>query len=207
MVWRISGFKTVFLAVVATLSGHLVGDFPLLFTVVLFLGMAYAYPVVEWLFWRSPGKSSEERWRWFHLREGLNGLIVFFGSLFLAMAIASVITGGTLIVIVSLLSTWFGDAFTPELAGLFGQHTGYGLRRSLLSLTFPGWFAIAICLYRYEFWVQQQRSRQKSGISTPPSHRQVKPGPVNSVDLDLDRLRSKLGLTHMKARQPRKPKP
>lgn len=205
MIWLHSGLKAAFLAGVAVLSVRLCQPFLLFFPGILFLGIAYPYRLLEWIRCRSQGKPIPwVQLRWPSWREGLNGLIVFFVSLFLTLILTILLTGGTLLVVFSILSAVLGDSFTPELAGVFGRHTGYSLSQTLSSGMATVWFAIATCLYRYEFWAQQRRKSRRTP-PRPPSL--VKPPPVDSVDLDLDRLRSNLGLTHMKARQRRKPKP
>ncbi|MCT7971473.1 hypothetical protein [Laspinema olomoucense] len=205
MIWLSSGLKTAFLAGVGVVSGRLCQPFPLFFPVVLFLGIAYSYRLLEWMRCRSQGKPIPwvqlRRQSW---REGVNGLIVLFVSLFVAFLIATLVTGGTLMVIFYILAAVLGDSFTPELAGVFGRQAGYGVSQNLSFGIVTAWFAIATGLYRYESWAQQRRKSRKT---TPHPPFPVKSAPVDPVDLDLDRLRSDLGLTYMKARQPRKSKP
>ncbi|MCT7960694.1 hypothetical protein NG791_08425 [Laspinema sp. D1] len=205
MIWLNSGLKTAFLAGVAVVSGRLCQPFLLFFPVVLFLGIAYPYRLLEWIRCRSQGKPIP----WVQLRghswrEGINGLIVFFVSLFVALLLSILVTGGTLVLVFSILAAVLGDSFTPELAGVFGRHTAYRVSHSLSFGMAMVWFAIATGLYRYEFWAQQRR---KSRRTTPRPPYRVKPAPVDPVDLDLDHLRSDLGLTQMKARQRRQSKP
>jgi len=205
MIWLSSGLKTAFLAGVTVLSARLCQDFPLFFPVVLFFGIAYPYHLLEWMGCRSQGKPIPwVQLRWQSWRESINGLIVLFVSLFVTFVIATLVTGGTLVLVFSILSTVLGDSFTPELAGVFGRHTAYAVSLTLSFGMATVWFAIATCLYRYESWAQQRR---KSRRTTPRPPSPVKPPPVDSVDLDLDHLRSDLGLTQMKARQRRKSKP
>lgn len=129
---------------------------------------------------------------------------MFFVSLFLTFLLATLVTGGTLVLVFSILSAVLGESFTPELAGVFGRHTAYSVSQTLSSGMATVWFAIATGLYRYETWAQQRRKSRRTP-PRPPSP--IKPHPVDSVDLDLDHLSSDLGLTQMKARQRRKPKP
>ncbi|MCT7953660.1 hypothetical protein [Laspinema palackyanum] len=205
MIWLSSGLKTAFLAGVAVVSGRLCQPFPLFFPVVLFLGIAYPYRLLEWMRCRSQGQPIPwVKLRWQSWREGVNGLIVLFVSLFVALLLSILITGGTLVLVFSILAAVLDDSFTPELAGLFGRHTAQGVSPSLSFGMAIVWFAIATGLYRYESWAQQRR---KSRRKTPRPPYQVKPAPLDPVDLDLDHLRSDLGLTQMKARQRRQSKP
>lgn len=205
MIWLNSGLKTAFLAGVAVVSARLCQPFPLFFPVVLFLGIAYPYRLLEWMRCRSQGQPIPwVQLRWHSWREGVNGLIVLFVSLFVALLLSILVTGGTLVLVFSILAGVLGDSLTPELAGVFGRHTAYGVSESLSSGMAMVWFALATGLYRYESWAQQRRKSRKP-TPRPPSP--VKPPPVDSVDLDLDHLRSDLGLTQMKARQRRKSKP
>ena len=205
MTWLNSGLKTAFLAGIALVSARLCQPFPLFFPVVLFFAIAYPYRVLDWMRCRSQG----QRIPWVQLRgqswrEGINGLIVFFVSLFVALLLSILVTGGTLVLVFSILATVLGESFTPELAGVFGRHTAYGGSQNLSFGMAIVWFAIATCLYQYESWAQQRR---KSRRKTPRPPSPVKPAPVDPVDLDLDHLRSDLGLTQMKARQRRQSKP
>jgi hypothetical protein len=204
MIWLISGLKTAFLAGVALVFVRLCQPFPLFFPVVLFLGIAYPYRLLEWMRCRSQGQPIPwVQLRGYSWREGINGLIVLFVSLFVAILLSILVTGGTLVLVFSILSAVLGDSFTPELAGVFGRHTASRVSQNLSSGMAMVWFAIATCLYRYESWAQQRR---KSRRKTPRPPSPVKPAPVDPVDLDLDHLRSNLGLTQMKARQRRKSK-
>ncbi|MCT7980146.1 hypothetical protein [Laspinema olomoucense] len=204
MIWLSSGFKTAFLAGVAVVSGRLCQPFPLFFPVVLFLGIAYSYRLLEWMRCRWQGQPIPwVQLRWHSWREGVNGLIVLFVSLFVALFLSLVVTGGTLVLVFSILSAVLGDSLTLELAGVFGRQVGYSVSPRLFFGMATVWFAIATGLYRYESWAQQRRKSRKT---TPHPPFPVKSGPLDPVDLDLDRLRSDLGLTQMKARQRRKSK-
>lgn len=190
------GFYTLLLG--ALTNNHHIGLLILLLPfVILFLVVSYFRQIWDFFLLKSLGNTSPVAWKCTPqsvcCREGLNAIIV--------TVMATLISIGCIIPFMRIVPVVTQDYLTQ----LEMRQLGYELKRSLSPVATVIWLIVALCLYRYEAWAQQRRSRRKAAKAKRQSitPTQTKTSLVDPVDVELDRLRGQMGLTQVRKSKPK----